>query len=330
MELPSLEAINRAAEIVSRSMPSSTPQYSWPLLNARAGAEVWIKHENHTQLGAFKIRGALVYMDWLRHAHPEVRSVVCATRGNFGQAIAFAARQNGLETVIIVPFGNSREKNRAMLALGAELIEHGTDFQSALEYARELAAERGAYITESFHPLLVHGTATYALELLRGAPELHTVYVPIGMGSSVCGMVAARNALGLATRIVGVVSDAAPAYALSFQAKRPVSHAVETKLADGLACRVPDPQAVDWIVGGVERVIEVSEEEVAEAMLALYQDTHNVAEGAGAASLAGLLSEREQMQGQRVGIVLTGGNVDREVFAEVLSVPSPAESPVGA
>jgi threonine dehydratase len=324
MELPSLAEIESAAELVSHVMPP-TPQFSWPLLNARAGTEVWVKHENHTPVGAFKIRGALVYMDWLRRTHPEVRSVVCATRGNFGQAIAFAARREGLETAIVVPFGNSREKNRAMRALGAELIEHGTDFQSAVEYARELAVERGAYITESFHPLLVHGTGTLALELLREVPPLDTVYVPIGMGSSICGMVAVRNALGLSTRIVGVVSDAAPAYALSFVERRPIAHPVATKLADGLACRVPSAQAVEWMVSGVERVIEVSEEQVAEAMLALYQDTHNVAEGAGAAALAGLLSEQEQIRGKRVAIVLSGGNVDREVFAEVLSAPSAIE-----
>ena len=324
MELPSLAEIERAAELIGGAVPP-TPQFSWPLLNARAGTEVWVKHENHTSLGAFKIRGAIVYIDWLRRAYPEIRSVVGATRGNFGQAIAFAARREGLETVIVVPFGNSREKNRAMRALGAELIEHGTDFQAAVEFARELAAERGAYFAESFHPLLVHGTATYAMELLRGAPDLDTVYVPIGMGSSICGMIAARNALGLSTRIVGVVSSTAPAYALSFLERRPVSHAVTTKLADGLACRVPAPQAVEWMVSGVERMIEVTEDQVAEAMLALYQDTHNVAEGAGAAALAGLLSEQEQMRGKRVAVVLTGGNVDRDVFAEVLGAPSAVE-----
>jgi len=325
MELPSLDAIERAAQVIGRTMPP-TPQFSWPLLNARARAEVWVKHENHTQLGALKLRGALVYFDWLRQAHPEIRSVVCATRGNFGQAIGFAAKQNGLDATIIVPFGNSREKNRAMRSLGAELIEHGSDFQAAAEYSQQIAEQTGAHRVPSFHPLLVHGTATYALELLRGAPALDTVYVPIGMGSSICGMVAARNALGLSTCIVGVVSDAAPAYALSFLERRPVAHEVKTVLADGLACRTPDAQAVDWMVGGVERMIEVSEEQVAEAMLALYQDTHNVAEGAGAAALAGLLSERDQMQGKRVGIVLTGGNVDSDIFAEVLTVPQTATS----
>ena len=325
MELPSLDAIHAAAAIVGRAMPP-TPQYTWPLLNARCGTEVWVKHENHTQLGAFKIRGALVYMDWLRHAHPETRSVVCATRGNFGQAVAFGALQQGLKAQIVVPHGNSREKNRAIRALGADLIEHGSDFQASSEYAIELAAKTGAHRVPSFHPLLVHGTATYAVEFLRGAPDLDTVYVPVGMGSSICGMVAARNALGLSTRIVGVVSDAAPAYALSFLERRPVAHEVKTKLADGLACRTPDPLAVDWMVGGVERMVEVSEAEVAEAMLALYQDIHNVAEGAGASALAGLLTEREQMQGKRIGIVLTGGNVDAEVFAEILSVASAVEA----
>ncbi len=320
MQLPSLNEIERAVEIVGRTMPP-TPQYSWPLLNARVGAEVWVKHENHTPLGAFKIRGALVYMEWLRETHPEVNAVICATRGNFGQAVAFAAGQRGLPATVVVPFGNSREKNRAMRGLGAELIEHGNDFQAATEYSLELAQRTGAHPVESFHERLIHGTATMALEMLRGAPKLDTVYVPIGMGSSICGMIAVRDALGLDTRIVGVVSESAPAYALSFAARRPIEHAAATRLADGLACRVPSSQAVDWILGGVERVIRVSEQQVADAMVAIYQDTHNVAEGAGAAALAGLLAEREQMAGRRVGIVLTGANVDREVFLEVLSTP---------
>lgn len=297
-----------------------TPQYTWPLLNARAGTEVWVKHENHSPIGAFKIRGALVYMDALKRAHSKLKTVIAATRGNYGQAVGLAAKQQGLEAVIVVPFGNSREKNRAMRALGAELIEHGQDFQSAYEFSEQLATERGYHRVPSFHELLVHGTGTYAVEFLHAASELDTVYVPIGLGSSICGMLAARAALDLKTRIVGVVAEGAPAYAISFRERRPVSHAACTQLADGLACSVPDPEALELIWQGVERIVEVSEDEIAAAMRAFFQDTHNIAEGAGAAALAGLLQENGVLRGRRTGVVLTGSNVDSEVFARVLRI----------
>jgi threonine dehydratase len=302
--LPSLADITRAAEIVGRTMPP-TPQYGWPLLNARAGVEVWVKHENHTPVGAFKIRGALVYMDWLAREHPVVKSVICATRGNFGHAVSLAARQYGLAATIVVPRGNSPDQNRAIAALGAELVEHGEDFQAASEYMASLAEERGAHPIPSFHELLVHGTGTYALEFLRGAPEMDTVYVPIGLGSSICGMMAVRDALGLRTKIVGVVSAGAPAYALSFREKRSVSHAVTTLLSDGLACRKPVLKALKFILSGVDHIVEVTDDE-----------------GAGAAALAGLLQERRdgvlKPEAGRVGIVLTGSNVNRDVFGEIL------------
>lgn len=297
-----------------------TPQYTWPLLNERAGVEIWVKHENHSPIGAFKIRGALIYMHALVQEHPSVKTVIAATRGNYGQAVALAAKQQGLKAVIVVPFGNSREKNRAMRALGAELIEHGHDYQSASEFSEQLAAKRGYHRVPSFHELLVHGTGTFALEFLRAAPELDTVYVPIGLGSSICGMLAARAALNLKTRIIGVVAEAAPAYAISFREGRPVSHEAGTQLADGLACSVPDPEAFELILKGVERIIEVSEEEIAAAMLAFFLDTHNIAEGAGAAALAGLLKENRAIRGQRVGVVLTGSNVDSDVFSRVLRI----------
>lgn len=300
-------------------MPS-TPQFTWPLLNARAGAEIWVKHENHSPIGSFKIRSALIYIHSLVETQPQVKTVIAATRGNYGQAVAFAANRHRLKTVIVVPFGNSREKNAAMRARGVELIEHGEDFQCAYEFAVRLAGERGYHCVPSFHELLVHGTGTYALEFLRGAPELDTIYVPIGLGSSICGMLAARAALNLKTRVVGVVAAASPSYALSFRERRPVRHPAETRLGDGLACAVPDPQALEWILGGVERIIQVSEDEIADAMAALFQDTHNVAEGAGAAALAGLLQEKETTRGRRVGVVLTGSNVDSDVFCRVLRI----------
>ena len=316
--LPSLAEIEAAAALVHSAM-LPTPQLSWPLLNARAGCEVWVKHENHTPLGAFKVRGGLVFFAALKRAQPGLRGVVAATRGNHGQSVAFAARRNGLRAVIVVPFGNSPEKNDSMRALGAELIEHEGDFQSALEYSRQLAAEQGLFPMPSMDAALIPGVATYALEFFRHAPALDVVYVPIGMGSGICGVMAARDALGLRTRVVGVVSDRAPMYALSFAARRAIAHPVTTELTDCLACRAPDETALRHILQGAERVVQVSDVEVGEAMRALFSDTHNVAEGAGAAGLAAVLRERENLREQRVGIILSGANVDRAMFARVLS-----------
>lgn len=318
MQLPSLTQIRNAQSLVYRFMPP-TPQYTWPLLNERLGTDAWIKHENHTPAGAFKLRGALVYIDWLKETQPGLSGVAAATRGNHGQGVAMAARLAGMKAVIVVPRGNSREKNRAMIAQGAELIEHGDDFQDSLEFARALAVERGFAIVNSFHERLLMGTATYALELFEAAPPLDTVYVPIGLGSSICGMAAARNALGLNTEIVGAVAAASPAYALSFRERRVMEAPSRTVLADGLACRTPNAQAMEIIWEQVARIVAVTEAEIADAMRAYYQDTHNLAEGAGAATLAGALKEKNSLQGKRVGIILTGGNVDREIFEDVLA-----------
>ena len=316
---PGLDEIKRAAEVVYRSMPP-TPQYSWPLLNERAGCEVWVKHENHTPVGAFKIRGGLVYMDWLARERPEVKTIISATRGNHGQSMAYAAARQGIHVVIVVPFGNSREKNAAMRALGAELVEFGEDFQAASEHAAGLAKEHGWHRVPSYHPLLVTGVATYALEFLSAAPELETVYVPVGMGSGMSGMIAVRDALGLRTKVVGVVSSLAPAFALSYEAGQVVEHATETVIADGVACRRPDAAAVAVGRAGLERIIEVDEGEVEDAMRAYFTDTHNVAEGAGAIGLAALLKDGARGSG-RVGTVLCGGNVDSDVFAGLLGRP---------
>jgi threonine dehydratase len=314
--LPGLSEIESAAELVYQSMPA-TPQYSWPLINARAGAEVWVKHENHTPVGAFKVRGGLVYMDWLRRERPEVTTVVSATRGNHGQSIAFAAAQHGIRTVIVVPFGNSVEKNRAMQALGAELIEFGEDFQAASEHAERLEQEFGWHRVPNIDLRIVTGVSTYTWEFFKACPELETVYVPIGMGSGVCGMIAARNALGLATKVVGVVSSKAPAYALSFAQGDVVEHVVRQGIADGLACRKPVAAALDLMKAGMDRVVVVDDDEVEDAMRAYFMDTHNVAEGAGGAGLAALLKDREH-GGARIGTVLTGGNVNSDSFGEVL------------
>jgi threonine dehydratase len=316
-QLPSLLELESAAALVRDVMPP-TPQYCWPLLSARAGADVWVKHENHAPIGAFKLRGGLVYLDDLRRTQPSVRGVVTATRGNHGQSIGLAARRHGLDAAVVVPNGNSVEKNAAMRALGVELIERGRDFQESLEAAAEIAAERQWHLIPAFHHLLVRGVGTYSLELLRGVPDLDTVYVPIGLGSGICGMIAARDALGLRTKIVGVVSDEAPAYALSFAAGRLISHDVTTHIADGMACRTPVGQALEIIRSRVERVIQVSDAEVEDAMRIFFTDTHNVAEGAGAAALAALLKDRSATRGRRVAVVLSGGNVDRNVFTRVL------------
>jgi threonine dehydratase len=318
MRLPSLAQIRDAQSVVYRHM-APTPQYSWPLVNQRLRAESWIKHENHGPLGAFKLRGALVYMDWVKQAHPDLAGVVAATRGNHGQGVGMAARLAALRAVIVVPHGNSADKNRAMLAQGAELVEYGEDFQESLEFARLLADDLGFAMVDSFHERLVMGTATYALEFFEGAPPLDTVYVPIGLGSSISGIAAARNALALKTEIVGVVAAQSPSYAHSFAQKKIVAAPSRTAIADGLACRMPNPSAMEVIWENVARIIEVTDHQIAEAMRAIYEDTHNLAEGAGAAALAGACKNKAALHGKRIGIVLTGGNVDRKRYAEVLS-----------
>jgi len=316
MILPALDQIHEAQKLLRRFM-LPTPQHTWPLLSKRLGTEAWVKHENHTTVGAFKMRGALVYVDWLRASQPEMRGVIAATRGNHGQGVAMAARLVGLKAVIVVPHGNSPEKNRAMAAQGAELVEHGHDFQEALEFACGLAKERELMMIDSFHERLVMGTATYALEFLEGAPPMARIYVPIGLGSSICGVCAARNALGFATEVIGVVSAESPSYALSFAQRRVVEAPANTRIADGLACRIPNAKAMESIWANVARIVQVTDDQIEDAMRIYYEDTHNVAEGAGAAALAGAVAE-EQQADARIGVVLTGGNVDRDVFSKVL------------
>jgi threonine dehydratase len=310
-----------ARKIVYEAMPP-TPQYPWPLLAERAGAEVWVKHENHTPTGAFKVRGGLVHMR-MRRERGQTNGVITATRGNHGQSIPFAAKREGIPATVVVPRGNSVEKNAAMRALGAELIEAGHDFDAARAEALRLAAERGLDMVASFQPELVLGVATYAHELFFAAGPLDAVYVPIGLGSGICGVIAMRDMLGLATEVVGVVSERANAYALSFKAGRPVATDSAATFADGMAVRGPDADAVGIINRGAARVIEVSEQQVSDAMRLLYAATHNVAEGAGAAAFAAFMRERSRMRGRRVGVILTGGNIDAEKFATVLDGGTP-------
>jgi threonine dehydratase len=316
--LPTLAAIESAAALVHRHVPP-TPQYCWPLLAQRLGAEAWVKHENHTPAGAFKLRGGLVYVDALKRREPQCRALVAATRGNHGQSIGYAARLNGISATIYVPHGNSVEKNAAMRALGAELIEHGNDFQAAREEAARDASARSAHFVPAFHDDLVRGVATLWLEFFRATPALDVVFVPIGQGSSINACVAVRNALGLATRIVGVVSTHAPCYALSFAAGHIVEAPVTTQLADGLACRLPDQAPLDVIRANVDDIVQVTDTEVAAAMRVIFATTHNVAEGAGAASCAAALQRLPAIAGKRVGLLLSGGNVDTDVFARVLA-----------
>jgi len=313
-----LARLDDAAALVRAVVPP-TPQYCWPLLSRRLGAELWVKHENHTPIGAFKLRGGLVYLDDLRHATPQVSGVITATRGNHGQSIAYASARLGLAATIVVPHGNSFEKNRAMQGFGATLVEEGHDFQAAYEYAAARAAADNLHLVRSFDPALVRGVASCGLELFRAVAGLDTVYVPIGLGSGICAMIAAREALGETAEIVGVVAQNAPTYALSVAAGRPVSTNSADTIADGLAVRVPDAAALAIIRAGAARIVTVSEAEIRRAMRIIFTDTHNLAEGAGAATLAAALQERALLAGKRVAIVLSGGNVDRTLFADVLA-----------
>ncbi len=313
-----LDDLRRAQSLVGEVM-GPTPLFRWPLLAQRCGTDVAVKHENHTPVGAFKMRGGIVYMTRLKERASDIAGVCAATRGNHGQSIAFAAARVGIPATIVVPHGNSVEKNRAMVALGARLVEAGHDFQAAYEHARTLAAEEGLHMLPSFHDDLVEGVASYALEMFDAAPELETVYVPIGLGSGICGVMRARDALGLKTRVVGVVAEGAPCYALSFAQARPVSTNTAETIADGMACRVPVPEALKEIMAGADRIVRVSDAEITAAMRHYFSDTHNIAEGAGAAPLAALLQEGAARAGSRVGLILSGGNIDRDLYAGILA-----------
>jgi len=308
-----LRQLEQAHAVVGRAMPP-TPAHAWPLLSQRLGAAVVVKHENHTPIGAFKVRGGLVYVDRLKRERPDTPGIISATRGNHGQSLAFAGRRHGLPVTIYVPRDNSVEKNRAMQAFGADLVEHGEDFQAAREEAYRRAEVLGFHIVPAFHPDLVLGVATYALELLRTAPDLDVLYVPIGQGSGICGCILARDLLKLKTEIVGVQSTLAPSYALSFAAGTVVTTETSNTLADGMATRIPDPDALAIIRKGASHIVQVSDDEVASAMRAYWTDTHNLAEGAGAAALAAALQEKKMLGGKCVGLILSGGNVDFDLF----------------
>jgi threonine dehydratase len=318
----SQDEIRRAHDLVLGTL-RPTPALNWPLLDGRLGASVAVKHENHLPTGAFKVRGGLTYVDALIRREPGTRGLISATRGNHGASLAFAARRAGLEATILVPLGNSSEKNAAMRALGADLVEFGRDFQAAREEAMRLADARSLHMVPSFHRDLALGVSTYALELLSERPDLDVLYVPIGQGSGICGCISARDALGLKTEIVGVQSAQAPAYALSFAAGYVVPTNSADTLADGMATRVPDEEALEVILKGAARVTLVSDEEIAAAIRTYWMDTHNLAEGAGAAALAAAMKERGRLKGRNVGLVLSGGNIDFDLFRRwVMDAPA--------
>ncbi|MEC7539200.1 MAG: threonine dehydratase [Pseudomonadota bacterium] len=319
--LANKEQITAAADLIAYHM-QPTAQHYWPLLSTRCGTEVWVKHENHTPTGAFKVRGGLIYMDSLQRRAPNTGGVITATRGNHGQSVAFAARSADMTSVVVVPHGNSREKNAAMQAFGAELIEHGKDFNESMDFAKQQAEARNLVFFPSFDPDLVAGVATYTAELLTAVPDLDVIYVPIGLGSGICGVMSARDALGSKADVIGVVAENAPTYALSCEAGKPVSSNSADTFADGLAVRIPDPRALDAILTGAARVVTVSEDEMKAAVRHYYTDTHNLVEGAGAASLAALLQEKDAMAGKKVGLILSGGNIDRELYLDILSEAS--------
>ena len=316
--------LEAAAEFVHARM-APTPQHHWPLLSEAVGAEVWVKHENHTPTGAFKVRGALTFMDWLTRTHPDVPGICTATRGNHGQGQAWAATNAGLRALVYVPRGNSVEKNAAMRAFGAELVEFGDDFDTARLEAYRVADQEGLFIVPPYHPELVRGVATYGAELFSDVPALDVVYVPIGMGSGACSLIAVRDLLGSRADIVGVVSDAADAVARSMAAGRVVTTNSALTFADGMATRIPHPDAFAVMQAGLARVVAVSDDEVAEAMRLLYRTTHNVAEGAGAAATAAALKEAKAgvVEGKRCAAILTGGNIDRTWFSQVLAGETP-------
>ncbi|MGZ5932926.1 MAG: threonine dehydratase, partial [Rhizomicrobium sp.] len=314
-----------AATTVVRSFVPQTPAYAWPLLRKRLGIEIIVKHENHTPTGSFKARGGLVYVDALRRQGSLPSGLVTATRGNHGQSVAVAAVRNGLPCIVVVPQGNSAEKNAAMEAFGAELMIAGNDFDESRVVAARIERERGYHLIPAFHREIVKGVATYAQELFAVWPDLDVIYVPIGMGSGICGLITVRDLLGLKTEIIGVVADNAPAFALSWEAGRPIPTASARTFADGMACRDPQTEPFEIIRNGAARIVRVNDDEIADAIRIIYTDTHNIAEGAGAAALAALIKDSARQAGRRVGIILCGGNIDMPVFRQVLDGQTPRQ-----
>jgi threonine dehydratase len=315
--LPSIAEVQAAGELIYRFM-RPTPQHCWPLLCERLGTEVWVKHENQTPTGSFKARTALVYVDELMKREPATRGLITATRGNHGQSVALAAKRFNLPATILVPHGNSREKNAAMRAQGGTLIEFGADYQAAREKAMALAAEQGLHMVPPYHYDIVRGVATYWLELFSSVKDIDVAYVPIGMGSGISSAVAVRNGLNLKTKLIGVVSKHAPSYAESFDQRKVVEAPATTRVADGVACRKADEEPLAIMLENIDHIVRVTDDEIEDSMRHMFTDTHNVVEGAGAAALAAALKEKGQLYGKRVALIASGSNVDRDLFARVL------------
>jgi threonine dehydratase len=315
--LPTLEEIHDSQKLVYSVMPP-TPHISWPLINQRLETEAWVKHENHTPTGSFKARTAIAYAAELFKHSTGIKGLITATRGNHGQSVALAGQRFNVPVTIVVPHGNSSEKNAAMRGQDATLIEFGDDYQAAREHAQQLAKEQHLQMVPPYHRDIVKGVASYWVEFLEAVPDLDIAYVPVGMGSGISAACAVRNGMNLRTQIVGVVSDGAPAYALSFAAGKKIEAPVTTKIADGMACRIPDDEPLEIMRENVDHVVTVSDDDIRRAMKIYFTDTHNAVEGAGAASLAAALKEKAVLKGKKVGLILSGANVDHDIFAKVL------------
>ena len=321
------EALDAAVALVGQVVPP-TPQYRWPRLCEALGTEMWLKHEDQTPTGAFKVRGGVVYVDDVRRrreAGEAVAGIASATRGNHGQSLALSGTRLGVPVLVGVPECNSADQNRAIEAHGAELLVAGADFEETRAQVAREAERRGYELVPAFHPLLVAGVATYWLEFFTVRPDLDVVYVAIGMGSGICAAIGVRDLLGLDTEVVGVVTEGAPTWALSLEAGEVVPTDAARTWCDGVATRNPPPEAFDVVRRGAARVLRVSDEQAADACRLLFDTTHHVAEGAAGVVLAGAWQERDRLRGREVGAVLCGANVDRDVFREVLAggTPSP-------
>ena len=314
--------LDEATRIVREHVPV-TPAYRWPLLEELTGTPTWVKHENATPTGAFKVRGGLVFVDRLHRSGRTVPGLIAATRGNHGQSVAYAGRAHDLPVTIVVPEGNSPDKNASMVGFGAELVVRGRDFQEAFEHAMALADSRGLVPVPAFHRDLVAGVATGALELQTQAGHLDSVYLPVGQGSGICAHMAVRDLLGVDTEVVGVVADRAPAHALSFASGRPVTTQHADTFVDGVATRTPVPEAVAAMVAGAARFIRVSEEQAEQAMRLLWRTTHQMPEPSGALALAGLLADPARAAGATAAVVMTGGNCDTELVRRVVAAAQP-------
>jgi len=313
-----LMELEQAATDIYQVTPA-TPQYNWPLLAKTTGCDVWVKHENHTPTAAFKVRGGIHLLNQLMKANNKPKGIISATRGNNGQSLSYASKRAGLPLTIVVPECNNIDQNNAIQGFGADLVVHGKDFEAARKHSLILQQELGYQAIAPFEKSLIVGVASYAIELFSAIKDLDTVYVPIGMGSGICGLIKTRDLLNLKTKIVGVVAEGAPTFALSFAAGKVVNTDYANTIADGVATSAPIEEAFEIIKKGASRVITVNDLEIAKAMYQYYQTTHNLSEGAGAVPLAGLMKEKQQMKGKKVGLILSGGNIDFESFNKHVS-----------